>query len=111
MPDDTAPLLPGTLDLLVLSVTSVQTEHGWGIGQRLLEVSRGVFEVNQGSLYPALQRLEKKGWIRSAWRTTDSGRPARYYSITASGRRQLARERRGWERQVEGIGLVLQWAT
>jgi transcriptional regulator len=111
MPPDSASLLPGTLDLLVLSVVSVQPEHGWGIGQRLLEVSRGVFEVNQGSLYPALQRLEKKGWIRSGWRMADSGRSARYYTITASGRRQLVRERRGWERQVEGIGLVLQWAT
>ena len=110
MPPESSSLLPGTLDLLVLSVVSVQSEHGWGIGQRLLQVSRGVFEVNQGSLYPALQRLEK-GWIRSEWRTAESGRSARYYAITASGKRQLARERRSWERQVEGIGLVLQWAT
>jgi transcriptional regulator len=111
MPDTSAQLLPGTLDLLVLTVTSVKPEHGWGIGQRLLEVSRGVYEVNQGSLYPALQRLQKKGWVRSEWRTTESGRPARYYSITASGRRQLARERSDWKRQVEGITWVLQWAT
>lgn len=111
MADSPSQLLPGTLDLLVLTVASVQPEHGWGIGQRLLEVSRGVFEVNQGSLYPALQRLERKGWIRSEWRTTESGRPARYYAITASGRRQLARERQSWERQVDGISWVLQWAT
>jgi transcriptional regulator len=105
------PLLPGTLDLLVLAVVSAGPEHGWGIGQRLLEVSRGVFEVNQGSLYPALQRLERKGWVRSDWRTTDSGRPARYYGITTSGKRQLARERQSWQRQVDGISWVLQWAT
>ena len=104
-------LVQGTLDLLIMRTIATEKLHGWAIAQRIQLLSNEVLQVNQGSLYPALQRLQKKGWIRSAWRTTESGRPARYYSITASGRRQLERERRGWERQVEGIGLVLQWAT
>lgn len=106
-----ASLLPGTLEMLVLKIVSARPEHGWGIGQRLGDVSGGVFDVNQGSLYPALQRLLKKGWITSEWRTTENGRRARYYEITRSGERQLARERESWERQVAAVQLVLDWAT
>lgn len=102
-------LLPGTLDMLVLQVLSVQPEHGWGIGQRLQQASRGAFDVNQGSLYPALQRLLKKGWIRSDWRVTESGRRARYYRVTRSGERQLERERVSWAKQVEAVNWVLTW--
>jgi transcriptional regulator len=110
MSDDAAPLLPGTLEMLVLKVLSVAPEHGWGIGQRLQEASRGVFDVNQGSLYPALQRLLGKGWLRSEWRVTESGRRARYYLLTRSGEARLLREREGWARQAEAVDWVLRWA-
>jgi transcriptional regulator len=106
---EAANIQPGTLDMLVLKVLSVQPEHGWGIGQRLQQASRGVFDVNPGSLYPALQRLLARGWIRSQWRMTDSNREARYYELTRSGRARLLRERAGWERQVEAVGRVLRW--
>lgn len=104
-------VLPGTLEMMILKIVSLEPEHGWGIGQRLGEASGGVFEVNQGSLYPALQRLLRKGWITSEWRRTENGRRARYYRITGSGERQLARERRSWARQVAAVQLVLDWAT
>jgi PadR family transcriptional regulator, regulatory protein PadR len=103
-----AAVLPGTLDMLVLKVISVAPEHGWGVGQRLQQLSRGVFDVNQGSLYPALQRLLKRGWIAAEWRSTESGRRARYYRITRSGGRQLERERTSWERQVQAVAWVLE---
>jgi PadR family transcriptional regulator, regulatory protein PadR len=105
-----AQVLPGTLDMLVLKTVSAQPEHGWGIGQRLQQSSRGVFDVNQGSLYPALQRLMKKGWIRSEWRATENGRRARYYRITRSGQGRLARERQTWSRQVAAVQWVLSGA-
>ena len=104
-------LLPGTLEMLILKVVSGEAEHGWGIGQRLARMSGGVFEVNQGSLYPALQRLLRKGWITAEWRKTENGRRARYYGISASGERQLVRERESWSRQVAAVELVLDWAT
>ncbi|MFW6078278.1 MAG: PadR family transcriptional regulator [Gemmatimonadota bacterium] len=110
MADGSTPLLPGTLEMLVLQVLSVGPEHGWGIGQRLQQASRGRFEVNQGSLYPALQRLLKKGWLTSEWRVSESGRRARYYELTRSGERQLARERKDWAKQVEAVGWVFDWA-
>src|SRR5262245_49281288 len=110
MSDASAPLQPGTLEMLVLKVLSVRPEHGWGIGQRLQEASRGVFDVNQGSLYPALQRLLAKGWIRSEWRVTESSRRARYYRLTRSGEAQLAREQESWSRQVAAVVRVLRHA-
>ena len=109
MPDPTAELLPGTLDMMVLKIVSVGTEHGFGIGRRLQELSDGVFDVNQGSLYPALQRLLKQGWITSEWRQTDTGRRARYYTITRSGQRQLEREQNSFARQIAAVQLVLTW--
>jgi transcriptional regulator len=93
--------------LLVLQVVSAGPEHGWGVGQRLQAMSAGAFDVNQGSLYPALQRLLKQGWITSEWRSTESGRRARYYGITRSGERQLVRERASWRRRVRAVDLVL----
>jgi transcriptional regulator len=111
MADESAQILPGTLDMLVLKVISLGPEHGWGAGQRLQQMSRGVFDVNQGSLYPALQRLLKKGWIASEWRATESGRRARYYRITRSGQRQLERERQGWETQARAVASVLRWTA
>lgn len=111
MGEESAQLLPGTLDMLALKVISVAPEHGWGIGQRLQQMSRGVFDVNQGSLYPALQRLLKRGWVKAEWRVTESGRRARYYRITRSGERRLEVERKSWDRQVQAVNRVMTWAT
>ena len=110
MTDEGTQLLPGTLEMMVLKVLSVEAEHGWGIGQRLQQMSRGVFDVNQGSLYPALQRLLKRGWIVSDWRQTESGRRARYYRVTRSGAARLAQEQVTWSKQVAAVNWVLQWA-
>jgi transcriptional regulator len=107
---DRAEVLQGTLELLVLKVLSVAPEHGWGLTQRLEQVSSGVLLVNQGSLYPALERLERKGWIRSEWRTTENNRRARYYLLTASGRRRLSVERAQWERASGAVNMILRWA-
>lgn len=104
-------LLPGTLEMLILKVVSAAPEHGWGIGQRLSRMSDGVFEVNQGSLYPALQRLLRKGWITAEWQKSETGRRAKYYRISTSGARQLVTERESWSRQVAAVELVLDWAT
>jgi PadR family transcriptional regulator, regulatory protein PadR len=100
-------LLQGTLELLVLKTLSVGALHGWGIGQRIQHVSDDVFQVNQGSLYPALQRMKARGWITSEWRITDNGRRARYYALTAVGRRQLAAEQKEWERSSSAVNRVL----
>lgn len=109
MDEQTAQLLPGTLDMMVLKVVSVGPEHGFGIGRRMQEVSRGLFDVNQGSLYPALQRLLKQGWITAEWRQTESGRRARYYRITRSGARHLEKQRESFARQVGAVNLILAW--
>jgi PadR family transcriptional regulator, regulatory protein PadR len=100
--------LRGSLDLLVLKTLSLQPMHGWGISQRVQQISDGVLEVNQGSLYPALQRLEKEGLITSDWGTTDNNRRARYYRITASGRRALGAELESWRRFTTGLEAVLR---
>jgi PadR family transcriptional regulator, regulatory protein PadR len=91
-------VLRGSLELLVLKTLSLAAMHGWGIGQRIQELSDGALEVNQGSLYPALQRLEQRGWIESEWRITENSRRARYYSITRAGRRALGEEADSWRR-------------
>ena len=100
--------LRGSLDLLVLKTLSLAPMHGWGIGQRVQQISEGVLEVNQGSLYPALQRLEKEGLITSDWGTTDNNRRARYYRLTASGRRALGAELANWRRFAAGLEAVLR---
>jgi transcriptional regulator len=100
--------LRGSLDLLVLKTLSLTPMHGWGISQRIQQTSKGVLEVNQGSLYPALQRLEKEGLIVSDWGTTDNNRRARYYRITAAGRRTLGAERASWRRFAAGLEAVLR---
>jgi transcriptional regulator len=102
-------LLQGTLELLVLKTLSLEPMHGWGIAQRIEQLSRGIFEVSQGSLYPALQRMKDRGWIRSEWRTTENNRRARYYLLTPAGERELARASAGWERSSAGVNLVLGW--
>jgi PadR family transcriptional regulator PadR len=99
--------LRGSLDLLVLKTLWLAPMHGWGISQRVQQLSRGVLEVNQGSLYPALQRLEKEGLITSDWGTTDNNRRARYYRLTAAGRRALSDELESWRRFAAGLEAVL----
>lgn len=103
-------LLQGTLELLVLKALSIEPMHGWGISQRLQQMSRDVFQVNQGSLYPALQRMKNKGWIRSEWRTTENNRRGRYYLVTPAGKQELARERSEWERSSAAVNWVLDWS-
>jgi PadR family transcriptional regulator, regulatory protein PadR len=100
-------LLQGTLELMVLKTLSLEPMHGWGISQRLRQLSRGVFDVNQGSLYPALQRMKARGWVKAEWRLSEHNRRARYYSMTAAGRRQLEAERTGWERASQAVNWVL----
>src|SRR5258708_37315952 len=91
-------LLQGTLDLLVLKTLALESMHGWGIAQRIQQISKEVLQVGQGSLYPALHRLENRGWIASEWSTSDNNRRAKFYSLTASGTRQLTKELREWEK-------------
>jgi transcriptional regulator len=100
--------LRGSLDLLVLKTLSLTPMHGWGISLRIQQISKGVLEVNQGSLYPALQRLEKSGLIDSDWGTTDNNRRARYYRITAAGRRALGQELESWRKFAAGLEAVLR---
>ncbi len=109
MPDQPEELLQGTLELLVLKALSLEPMHGWGLAQRIGQMSREVFQVSQGSLYPALQRMKRKGWVRSEWRLTENNRRARYYSLTPAGVRQLERERESWERASRGVNWVLGW--
>lgn len=110
MHDDRSDLLQGTLELLVLKTVSVEPMHGWGITQRIELVSRNVLQVNQGSLYPALERLRRRGWIRSEWRLTENNRRARYYYLTPAGRRQLDRQRETWQRASSAVNWILQWS-
>ena len=107
-PRPTVDALRGSLDLLVLKTLSLAPMHGWGIGQRVQQISKGVLELNQGSLYPALQRLEKDGLITSDWDTTDNNRRARYYRLTAAGRRALGVELESWRRFAAGLEAVLK---
>jgi transcriptional regulator len=100
--------LRGSLDLLVLKTLSLAPMHGWGISQRVQQISEGVLDVNQGSLYPALQRLEKDGLITSEWGTTDNNRKARYYRLTTAGRRALGKELESWRRFAAGLEAVLR---
>lgn len=107
---DRCELLQGTLDLLILKIVALGPIHGYGISQRLRQISRDVLQVQQGSLYPALHRLEKRGWLEGEW-VTDGGRPARFYKLSSKGRRQLAQEQANWDRMAEAIRLVLRTAT
>ena len=102
--------LRGSLDLLILKTLSLAPLHGWGISQRVQQTSKGVLEVNQGSLYPALQRLEKDGLVTSDWDTTDNNRRARYYRLTATGRRALGAELENWRRFAAGLETVLRFS-
>jgi PadR family transcriptional regulator, regulatory protein PadR len=103
-------LLPGTLDMLILRTLQASALHGWAISERIQQISEDVLQVNQGSLYPALHRLEHQGWIEAEWRVSELGRRAKYYQLTAAGRRQLAVEAREWERMSAAIGRVMKLA-
>ena len=109
MAHDQSELLQGTLEMLVLKTLSFEPMHGWGISQRIQQMSRDVFQVNQGSLYPALQRMKSKGWVRSEWRRSENNRRAKYYMLTAAGERELARERGQWQRSSSAVNRVLEW--
>jgi PadR family transcriptional regulator, regulatory protein PadR len=104
----TGDLLQGTLDMLVLKALQLEPMHGWGITERIEQWSRQVLQVNQGSLYPALYRLQRQGWITSSWKTTENNRRARYYALTAAGRRQLAAEQESWDRLSGAVNLVMR---
>jgi PadR family transcriptional regulator PadR len=103
-------LIQGTLDLLILKAIGPAPLHGWAIAQRINQLSQDVLRVHQGSLYPALQRLERAGWIRAEWGASENNRRARFYSLTKAGRRRLEREQAGWERLSSAIALVLRTA-
>jgi PadR family transcriptional regulator PadR len=107
----TMDLLQGTLDLLILHTLSLEPMHGWGLAQRIQQSSREVLQVGQGSLYPALHRLEYKGWIRSEWQTTENRRRAKYYALTPAGKRQVTTELAAWDRLSFAIASVLGRTT
>ncbi len=103
-------LLPGTLDFLILRTLQKNALHGWAISERLQHVSDGVLQVNQGSLYPALHRLEHRNWIEAEWKVSELGRRAKYYRLTTSGRKQLTVETDAWERMQRAVSLVMKLA-
>jgi PadR family transcriptional regulator PadR len=100
-------LLQGTLDLLILKTLALESMHGWGVAQRIQQVSKEVLQIGQGSLYPALHRLEYRGWIQSEWSSSENNRRAKFYSLTTAGRRQLKAEMQQWDRMSAAIALVL----
>lgn len=110
MPGDKSELLQGTLDLLILKVVALGPLHGYGISQRIRQISKEALQVQQGSLYPALHRLEKRGWLDSSWRESENGRQAKFYKLSAKGRKQLAQEELTWQRLSRAIALILQTA-
>ena len=101
-------LVQGTLDLLILKTISLEPMHGWAIAKRIQRISSEVLQVQQGSLYPALHRLEQRGWIKGRWKETETGRQAKFYSLTAAGRAQLEKEAASWSRLSAAINLVVQ---
>jgi len=101
-------LVQGTLDLLILKILALEPMHGWAIGQRLRQVSSDALQVSDGSLYPALHKLEQQGWITAEWKTSDLGRRAKFYTLTRPGRKQLERERANWQRLSSAISAVIR---
>ena len=108
MATDNTDVLQGTLDMLILKALSLEPMHGWGISQRIQQISRDVLQINQGSLYPALHRLERKAWIEADWGTSENNRRAKYYQLTSLGKKQLAEERASWQRFMIAIERVMQ---
>ncbi|HET7372689.1 MAG TPA: PadR family transcriptional regulator [Gemmatimonadaceae bacterium] len=107
MPDPRLDLPQGTLDLLILKALSLEPMHGWAVSERIHQVSRATLQIPQGSLYPALHRLERRGWIKAEWGASDNNRKAKYYELTRAGRKQLASDTDDWERLTEAVKLVL----
>jgi PadR family transcriptional regulator PadR len=103
-------LLQGTLDMLILKVVALGSIHGYGISQRIQQISRDVLQVQQGSLYPALHRLEKRGWLEADWGESENGRQAKFYRLSPLGRRQLSAEEASWNRLSKAVGLIMQTA-
>jgi PadR family transcriptional regulator, regulatory protein PadR len=110
MKDDRSDLLQGTLDMLILRTLATGPRHGWGISQRIQQISRDVLRVNQGSLYPALYRLEEQGWIASEWAASENNRRAKFYRLTRAGQAQLERETANWDRLSAAVRRVLEGA-
>jgi transcriptional regulator len=110
MPDERLDLPQGTLDLLILKAISLRPEHGWAISERIHQVSRATLQIPQGSLYPALHRLERRGWIKAAWGASENNRRAKYYELTRAGRKQLETEADAWRKLIAAVGLVLDMA-
>ena len=111
MSDDRSELLQGTLEMLVLKTLALEPMHGWGMSQRIQQLSREVILVPQGTLYPALQRMKRRGWIKSSWQITLNNRRARYYELTAAGRQQLAVEEAAWKRASSAVNWIMQANT
>jgi len=110
MSEDKNEFLKGTMDMLILKVVALAPIHGYAISQRIQQISKDFFQVQQGSLYPALHRLEDRGWLRADWRASETGRDAKFYSLTRKGRKQLDTELAYWERLSEAVGLILRTA-
>lgn len=110
MNEDKSEFLKGTLDMLILKVVALGPIHGYAISQRIRQISKEFFQVQQGSLYPALHRLEDRGWLKADWRDTETGREAKFYSLTARGRKQLESEMRTWEKLSDAVALILRTA-
>ena len=108
MPDKNTSLVQGTLDMLILKTLALEPMHAYGIGLRIEQISKGVFQVNPGSLFPAFKRLERSGWLDSEWRATENNRRAKYYVLTASGKKQLKSETRDWKTQSVAIARILE---
>ena len=110
MPIEKSDLLQGTLDMLILKIVALGPVHGYGISQRIRQISKEVLQVQQGSLYPALHRLEKRGWLEADWGESDNGRQAKFYRLSRKGRKQLASEESNWRRLAQAVGSILQTA-
>jgi PadR family transcriptional regulator PadR len=110
MNEDRSEFLKGTLDMLILKIVALGPIHGYAISQRIKQISKDFFQVQQGSLYPALHRLEDRGWLKADWKETDTGREAKFYSLTAKGRKQLESEMRTWEKLADAVALILRTA-
>jgi transcriptional regulator len=110
MAEQKTELLKGTLDMLILKIVALGPIHGYAIAQRVQQISREFFQLQQGSLYPALHRLEDRGWLQAEWKATDTGREAKFYSLTKVGRKQLEAEVVNWERLTEAVALILRTA-
>jgi PadR family transcriptional regulator PadR len=110
MPPDKSDLLQGTLDMLILKIVALGPVHGYGISRRIRQISKDVLQVQQGSLYPALHRLEKRGWLKADWGESDNGRKAKFYSLSAKGRKQLTAEESNWNRLAVAVSVIMQTA-